>query len=73
VGIDISDANSIKGVSIYVVQNLLVGGDGRVGQLLQSAQHKIALLEIAHGKLADHKGVSENLSKIEQVRQRPVR
>jgi hypothetical protein len=73
VGIDIADANPLKLMSINEFQNLLVGGDTRLRQSMQLAYSKMTLLQIAQGELANHKGMRENGSDIEQAHKDLVR
>jgi hypothetical protein len=54
------------------LQNLLAHGDARLGQVLQSVQNKVALPQLAEGKLANRERVPQNPSSIEQRGERLV-
>jgi hypothetical protein len=73
VGIDVSDAESMKSVLRDEMENFRIRGDGRLWQILQRPENNVPLPQIAQSQLTDYEGMTEDLTVVEQVAQRLVR
>ena len=67
--VNVADAPAVKSFPIDETNNLRIVGDCGMREVLQAAQHDLALTQIAHRQLADHKGVRQYPAAIEEVGQ----
>jgi hypothetical protein len=71
-GIDISDAAPEKRSAIDKVEDLVIRHYGGLGQLSQSAQHKITFAQSTESELARHKAMPEYFSAVEQMAEQTI-
>ena len=71
-GIDISDAAPEKRSAIDKVEDLVIRHYGGLGQLSQSAQHKITFAQSTESELARHKAMPEYFSAVEQMAEHTI-
>ena len=70
--IQVADAGPEQFFAADEVQNLVVTGDKRLGQLAQITQYGVALAEISQGQLTNDEWMRQHLPVVEQSRQKRV-
>ena len=71
-GVDVPDADAEKRSAIDEVEDLVIRRDGGLGQLSQSAQHKITFAQSTESELARHKAMPEYFSAVEQMAEQTI-
>lgn len=65
--IDITDAEAMKLMPVYEVQDFRRRGKWRLRQILQGIQYSSARTQISQSKLTDHERMRQNFSRIEKA------